>query len=245
MNIRQIRRIFALLVLTVSALAGAVAQAQSPLPLPVEGRGTPFQIILPIFELRTDDQFVWPEVNAAKYVIKAKNLATGATFKWTMNKNDVCGDDYCFFHIDADWNTMGKFFGIVKNGDMVKVTIVATHDDDSKSKSYPISLKIVETEAAQLNFPFNNMYLGGTPNFTWADVELPSTDVLIIKDAGTGKTVVKKQASAVCPGDVCSANPFSSGALVVGRSYVWFVKTTGATGETVKSEKWTFTMVND
>jgi hypothetical protein len=244
MNLRTICRMIALFALTVAALAGAVAHAQSPLPLPDEGRGPSFQLILPILELRIDDQFVWPQMNAATYVIKAKSIETGAKYKWTMAQNEVCGDEYCFYHIDSNWVTMGEFFDLVKNGDTVKVTIVGKHADGSKSKSMPVELEIVEAEAASLIFPLDDALLASPQSFTWADVELPSSDTLIVKDSATGKTVVKLPAAAVCPGDVCSANPFTGGGLLPGNSYVWFVKTTGATDESVKSEKRTFTVAN-
>ena len=229
MNIRSIRRILALLTLTVTATAGLVARADAPPPLapvfingPADGATVSYATL-----------FDWTDTGANKYFLKFTIVETGETFKHALN-GISCGIPDCEVAYE---NT--PLYDAVADGQTVTWRVVAKYGA-SKVKSAPRTLTANTVVEPSILLPSHNAQFQSGDLLSWDTAIANDRYTVIVKRLSTSELVAKYHILDSACAVTCSFDPEILTDLVPGAPYRWFVKARGLNGDTAKSAKQNF-----
>lgn len=245
MNMKSIRRIVSLLGLTIAVMSSMIAFAE-PMPAPqapqseTRGGGTT-TLVVPANGERVEQNgiFSWTNVLANQYKLKIRVVETGAILVIKIAAtNATCNLEYCWWY-----PTKEGLFDKVTDGQAITWKVVAKFAGDPvRTKSATFSATINEVDVPNLISPVDNVLLLPAHSLKWKNdsQQNPFYTLTTINTVTNEKVSVMIEAYSHCQAE-CAVNPHDMpGDLAAATTYKWFVKASGYTGESAKSEVRTF-----
>lgn len=245
-------RLIKLVIFTVLVAAlGVTALAQDALALPAAaGAKNAPRNEIPVLmtyepgQLSAFSPLAWTPVGAGEYKVTFKVVRTGEKIVWwpAFGCAPLC----------ITYEYPMSLFAATRDGDTITAR-VTTKVDGVKYTSKKLTTIVNEVDAATLQTPADDKVIahGTTNKFTWTIADGTTKQTLVIKNAKTGKVMLKYKVdinedcslSKTCTYSHHPENlPSGAAQLKIGKPYKWFVISKGVSGEKAKSMVNRFTM---